>query len=272
MVRRIDATRGVVVVAAISTLLAGCAQTPLGPTVQVMPGPGKSFEAFQADQSDCKGYAAGQVQGQAEASNQRAVGAALLTTLLGTGLGAAAGSGWGAAGQGAGVGAAAGAATGAAVGASMSANDQVGIQVQYDNAYSQCMFAKGDLVPGYAPPPTAVAGPGGRRGAGPDQALVRSVQVELVRLNYLQDLPDGVLGGRTRTAIGSFERANGMAVDATPTPRLLAKLQGTPTGAAAATASAPSGWVAPAQGSKITPAAATTPAAPSDWVAPVKTP
>jgi hypothetical protein len=271
MAGRIDATRGVVALAAMSAVLAGCAQTPLGPTVQVMPGPGKSFEAFQSDQSDCKGYAAGQVRGQAEASNQRAVGAALLTTLLGAGLGAASGSAWDAAGQGAGVGTAAGAATGAAIGANMSANDQVSIQVQYDNAYSQCMFAKGELVPGYAPP-TAVAAAGVRHGGGPDPALVRAVQTELVRLSYLQDTPDGVVGGHTRAAISGYERANGMAVDATPSPKLLAKLQGTPTGAVAATASAPSGWVAPSQSDKITPAAATAPAAPSNWVAPVKTP
>lgn len=271
MTGRFYATRGVVAFATISTLLAGCAQTPLGPTVQVMPGPGKSFEAFQADQSGCKSYAADQVKGQAEASNQRAVGAAFLTTLLGAGLGAATGSAWDAAGQGAGVGAAAGAATGAAVGANMSANDQVGIQVQYDNAYSQCMFAKGELVPGYAPP-VAVAAAGARRGGGPDPALVRAVQVELVRLSYLQDSPDGVLGGHTRAAISSYEKANAMAVDASASPKLLAKLQGTPTGAVAATASAPSGWVAPSQGDKVIPAAATAPAAPSNWVAPVKTP
>src|SRR4051794_16632713 len=32
-------------------LLSGCAQTPLGPTVQVMPGPGKSFETFTYEQA-----------------------------------------------------------------------------------------------------------------------------------------------------------------------------------------------------------------------------
>jgi hypothetical protein len=248
-----------------------------------MPGPGKSFEAFQADQSDCKTYAATQVQGQAEHANQRAVGAALLTTLLGAGVGAGAGAPWGAAGQGAGAGAAAGAAVGTAVGANMSANEQVGIQVQYDNAFSQCMFAKGEMVPGFAPPaPAAVAtaAPAGAgygasysgASSGPDPSLVRSVQAELVRLNYLQTTPDGVLGGQTRAAIGSYERANGMPVDGTASPKLLAHLQATPTGAATATASAPSGWVAPSHGSSgtpnATPASATAPAAPSNWVAP----
>ena len=108
--------------------------------------------------------------------------------------------------------------------------------------------------------------------AGTHFVTPRAVQTELVRLSYLQDTPDGVMGGHTRSAISNYERANGMAVDASASPKLLAKLQGTPTGAVAATASAPSGWVAPAQQGKVVPASATAPAAPSNWVAPTKTP
>jgi hypothetical protein len=274
MVRRNEATRGIIALATASALLAGCAQTPLGPTVQVMPGPGKSFDAFQFDNSSCKGFAADQVKGQAEAANQRAVGAAALTTVLGAGLGAAVGGGWGNAGQGAAIGAAGGAATGTAVGADMSSNDQVNIQVQYDNAFSQCMYAKGELVPGYAPPAPMpqVAGSGG-----PNPALVRAVQGELVRLSYLQDTPDGVAGGHTRTAIRAYEQANGMAPDGAISNRLLARLQATPTNQTA-TAKAPANWVAPAgsPASAPAPAAATAasaqaPAAPANWVAPTKT-
>lgn len=270
MMRRTDTRRKIIAFTAAGALLTGCAQTPLGPTVQVMPGPGKSFDAFQTDQSSCKVFAANQVRGQAEQSNQRAVGAAVLTTLLGAGLGAAAGGGWGAAGQGAGIGAAAGAATGTAVGADMSASDQYNIQVQYDNSFSQCMYSKGEMVPGYAPIASA-SGPVAY--GGPDPALVRSVQSELVRLSYLQATPDGVQGPRTRSAIQSFEHANGMAVDGISSGKLLAKLQGTPTGQAAATASAPTGWVAPA-GTPAAQSAATSAsaAAPASWVAPTKSP
>ena len=85
----------------ITALIAGCAATPAAPTVGVMPGPGKAFATFQADNAACKEFATGQVQGQADASNQRAVGAALLTTVLGTGLGAAVGGAAGSAGAGA---------------------------------------------------------------------------------------------------------------------------------------------------------------------------
>src|SRR5271157_915965 len=46
-------------VAALSTLLlvAACAETPMGPTVQVLPGPGKSFSSFQNDQAICRQFA-----------------------------------------------------------------------------------------------------------------------------------------------------------------------------------------------------------------------
>jgi outer membrane lipoprotein SlyB len=132
-------------------LLAGCAAPPMGPTVQVMPGPGRSFEAFQADQSYCQYYASQQVQGQAEAANQHAAGGAVLGTLLGAGLGAAVGSLGGNVGAGAVIGAAAGASGGAVYGANASTYAQYGIQQRYDNAFAQCMYARGDQVPGYAP-------------------------------------------------------------------------------------------------------------------------
>jgi Putative peptidoglycan binding domain len=258
-----------------SSTLLGCATTPMGPTVAVMPGPGKSFEAFQSDNALCKSFAGDQVKGQADAANQRAVGTALLTTVLGAGLGAATGAIGGYAGGGAAVGAAAGAGTGTAIGAANSTDAQMNIQQQYDNAFSQCMYAKGELVPGYAPPAPMpqVAGSGG-----PNPALVRAVQGELVRLSYLQDTPDGVAGGHTRTAIRAYEQANGMAPDGAISNRLLARLQATPTNQTA-TAKAPANWVAPAgsPASAPAPAAATAasaqaPAAPANWVAPTKTP
>jgi uncharacterized protein YcfJ len=129
--------------AAVSALLmvAGCAQTPMGPRVQVMPAANKPFEVFQQDQATCKQYANDQVAGQADSANTRALGAALLGAGLGAGLGAAVGGG-----HGAGVGAAAGGVAGTAIGASNSEHTQGGIQQQYDNAYSQCMASKGNQV------------------------------------------------------------------------------------------------------------------------------
>jgi hypothetical protein len=126
-------------------LLQGCAMTPSNPTVAVLPGAGKSFDAFAADQAVCKQYASAQVAGQAQQANNLGVGTAVLGTVLGAGLGAAIGGG-----NGAGIGAAAGALGGTSVGAAGTANAQLGIQQQYDIAYEQCMYAKGNQVPGPA--------------------------------------------------------------------------------------------------------------------------
>jgi len=140
------------VTAAVSTLLflQACAATPLGPRVQVMPGPNKPFEVFQQEQAMCKQYAESQVAGQADAANNRAVGETLIGTVLGAGLGAAVGGG-----HGAGVGAATGTVMGGAMGAGDSQKSQMGIQHQYDNAYAQCMYSKGNQVV-HPPAPTVV--------------------------------------------------------------------------------------------------------------------
>jgi hypothetical protein len=265
MIVRRAAAGHFVISACVAAALAGCAATPMGPTVQVMPGPGKSFDAFQTDNASCKGFAAGQVQGQADAANQQAVGAGVLTTVIGAGLGAAIGGAAGNAGAGAAIGAGAGAGTGAAIGANGSSYAQMSIQQQYDNAFSQCMYAKGEQVPGYAPIAMAPSpGPGPVSSADP---MVRSTQSELIRLGYLQGGADGHMGPRTRGAISSFEQANALPVDGSPSPSLLARLQSTPTGAPAPTASAPSNWVAPAGSASAAPAASQA-AAPSGWVAP----
>jgi hypothetical protein len=137
-------------------LLAACAQTPMGPTVQVMPGPNKPFDAFQYDQSVCRQFAQQAVAGQAENANARGVGAAAVTTVLGAGLGAAIGGGRGAA-----VGAASGAGLGAGIGASTSSNAQLSIQQQYNNAYAQCMYSRGNMVAGYGPMMLQPPPPGG---------------------------------------------------------------------------------------------------------------
>lgn len=185
-----------------------------------MPGPGKPFSQFQADDAQCRGFANGQVAGQAEGANQRAVGGAVLGTVLGAGLGAAVGGGRGAA-----IGAGSGAALGTGLGAGASANAQGGIQMQYDAAYSQCMYSQGNQVPGYEPAMVGYApAPVGRPG------LVRAVQSQLNRLGYMRSPADGVPGPQTVSAIQSFEAAHGLPVDGAPSPYLLDRLRDTPVG------------------------------------------
>ena len=79
---------------ALVTTLAACVAPPPGPTIPVAPGPGKSFDAFAADQNVCQQYAASQTAAGAAAANNQAVGTALFTTALGAGLAAVGRGGW----------------------------------------------------------------------------------------------------------------------------------------------------------------------------------
>jgi hypothetical protein len=144
-------------------LLQACASTPTGPSVAVMPAPGKPFEVFQQDQAYCKQYADRQVQGAAQSANNRQVGTAIIGTVLGAGLGAAVGGGHGAA-----IGAGAGAVGGTAFGAGPAAQAQYSLQQRYDIAYSQCMYSRGNQVPGFQPaPPPGYPPPGAYPGGYP---------------------------------------------------------------------------------------------------------
>ena len=95
-------SRHVLLVAALPILaLAGCAVAPTGPTAMALPGTGKNFEQFRADDMDCRQYA--QYQTGGKSADQAAVDAAQ--------------------------------------------SSAYGSQRQYDNAYIQCMYAKGHQVP-----------------------------------------------------------------------------------------------------------------------------
>jgi outer membrane lipoprotein SlyB len=144
----------------VGLMLGGCVQQPAGPTVAVMPAPYKPFEVFQEDQAICMAYGKQMTNGQAQAANTQSVGTAVVGTALGAGLGAAIGGGTGAA-----IGAASGALGGTVVASGPANNAQGSLQQRYDVAYSQCMYAKGNQVPGFAapgappppPPPTGYA-------------------------------------------------------------------------------------------------------------------
>jgi uncharacterized protein YcfJ len=122
--------------------LAGCVSRPTGPTAAVMPGPGKSFDAFQADDAACRSYADRTIGNADESANERQIGTAVLGTVLGAGLGAAVGGGSGAA-----IGAGAGAIGGTAVGGANAGGAQHSLQQRYNIAYEQCMATKGNRLP-----------------------------------------------------------------------------------------------------------------------------
>lgn len=125
-------------------LLGACATIPNGPSVMVMPGAGKSFDQFRADDADCRQYALGQIGGAS--ANDAAVANGVASAAIGAGIGALAGAAMGGH-QGAGVGAGMGLLAGSAIGADSGQASGYGSQRRYDNAYIQCMYAKGDRVP-----------------------------------------------------------------------------------------------------------------------------
>jgi hypothetical protein len=50
-------------------VLSACAQTPMGSTVQVMPGPNTSLASFQNDQATCRQFAQQAVADQVQGAN-----------------------------------------------------------------------------------------------------------------------------------------------------------------------------------------------------------
>jgi len=134
-------------------IVSGCATVPKGPTVQVMPGTGKSFDQFQADDAICRQWAGQQIGlSPQETINQNTVAGAAAGTVIGAGLGAVIGAAAGHAGTGAAIGAGSGLLVGTASGANAGQAYGWEAQRKYDIAYSQCMYAKGNQVPGVRAP------------------------------------------------------------------------------------------------------------------------
>jgi hypothetical protein len=139
----------------------GCVTVPTGPSVMALPGTGKTFEQFQADDAVCRQWVLRQTGTTPDAAaTQSTVGGAVIGTVVGAGLGAALGAVSGHAGTGAAIGAGGGLLVGTAAGASAGQASGLSAQRRYDNAYQQCMYANGNQVPvrGRAPVPPPPAG------------------------------------------------------------------------------------------------------------------
>ncbi|WP_298282350.1 glycine zipper family protein [Acidocella sp.] len=125
------------------------AATPTRPQITAYPGPGKSWNEFQQDQSYCQYYAQHQIpeSGQtAQQSQQNSLGTAAAGTAIGAIAGAALGSLSGNMGAGMAVGAGMGLAGGAAVAGGNAQNQANSLQHDYDQAYAQCMVGHGESV------------------------------------------------------------------------------------------------------------------------------
>jgi hypothetical protein len=144
------------------SLLTACATVPVGPTMMVLPAAGKPFDLFQLEDAACRYHAqvqAGLTAGQEPAEST--LSGAAIGTAVGAGLGAAVGAAAGRPDVGAAVGAGTGLLMGTATGAEAGAMSARTRQWRYDVAYVQCMYAKGNQVPGVAsaPQPTYVPPP-----------------------------------------------------------------------------------------------------------------
>ena len=135
-------------------LVSGCVTVPTGPDIVVMPGPYKPFEVFVNDEAICRQYASAEI---GVTPSQAQAGQVAGTAVAGAAVGAAAGALIGG-GRGAGAGAGVGLVAGTLVGAVSANQTGYSLQQRYDIAYSQCMYSKGNQVPGYGysaatPPP-----------------------------------------------------------------------------------------------------------------------
>jgi len=126
------------------SFLGACSVMPTGPSVMALPGTGKTFDQFRADDGACRQYAFQQVGGVS--TNQAATASALGSAAVGTALGAAAGAAFNG-GTGAAVGAGAGLLAGSVIGAGAAQGSAYEVQRRYDYAYLQCMYASGNRIP-----------------------------------------------------------------------------------------------------------------------------
>src|SRR5205809_4670932 len=140
--------RSSVLPVAAGLLMTACATIPPGPSVMVLPGTGKPFEQFQADDAACRQWA---LQSAGITTKKAATDSLVTGAAVGTAIGAAAGAALGAAAGNPAIGAAAGAGVGllggSAVGGGYADTNVHSVQRRYDVGYMQCMYAKGNQIP-----------------------------------------------------------------------------------------------------------------------------
>src|SRR2546422_6739358 len=114
-------------------LLGACVSVPSGPSVMVLPGTGKSFDQFRADDMDCRQFAYSQVGGTD--ANQLASESAVKSAAVGTVIGAAAGAAIGGR-SGAAVGAGGGLLVGSAAGPGAADPSAYGVERAFDYRFA----------------------------------------------------------------------------------------------------------------------------------------
>ena len=141
--------RTAVLTASVLASLTACVSAPTGPTVAIMPRDGKPFEVFQQEDQVCREFSANAVKDASNAALKEGVTSAAVAAALGAAAGAVIGGG---SHTGVGTGAGVGLLGGAAIGAMNASGKENQAQNQYNIAYQQCMYSKGNQVPSYATP------------------------------------------------------------------------------------------------------------------------
>lgn len=124
--------------------LGACTTIPPGPSAMALPGSGKSFDQFRADDFTCQQYA--QQQNGGMTPNQAAADSGVRSAAVGALLGAVAGAAINGS-HGAGVGAGTGLVMGGLAGTGAANASGYELQRRYDFSYQQCMYAQGHRIP-----------------------------------------------------------------------------------------------------------------------------
>lgn len=130
---------------ALPVLLTACVSIPSGPSITSLPGTGKSFDQFRADDFECRQYARNTIDGTSPADAQ--TDSAVKSGAVGAVVGGLAGAAIGGSSEGAAAGAGVGLLVGAMAGSEAATASGYNVQQRYDSAYVQCMYARGNRVP-----------------------------------------------------------------------------------------------------------------------------
>jgi len=144
----------------VAMTLGGCAYAPTGPTVMVLPGSQKTPDQFQADYAACQQEVQALLAPSVDAANNQAASNVVIGTVIGAAAGALLGQGSYNPGAAAAWGAGTGLLIGSAGAGGYSQVSSYSLQQRFNFAFLQCMYQRGNQVPGYrrqapvvAPPP-----------------------------------------------------------------------------------------------------------------------
>jgi len=137
-------------------VLAGCAVTPTGPTVMVLPGAQTSPAQFQADSMACQQQAQALMSGSVQAANDQAAANVVVGTVVGAAIGALMGQGSYHPSDAVAWGAGTGLLIGSTAAGGSSQASSYSLQQRFNIAYAQCMYLRGNQVPGQVRPRTQI--------------------------------------------------------------------------------------------------------------------